>query len=112
MRAREHRPSEISFDEQFYPARPRSFRRRQARPRATAADIQRLGPARAENPKYVDWRRRRSMLRSARATARHYSGTSAMHSYGSCRSLFGQRIGVGLPALVSLPGAVLVAAAP
>ena len=33
-------------------------------------------------------------------------------SYGSCRSLFGQRIGVGLPALVSLPGAVLVAAAP
>jgi hypothetical protein len=32
--------------------------------------------------------------------------------YGSCRSLFGQRIGVGLPALVSLPGAVLVAAAP
>ena len=25
---------------------------------------------------------------------------------------FGQRIGVGLPALVSLPGAVLVAAAP
>ena len=33
-------------------------------------------------------------------------------SYGSCRSLFGHRIGVGLPALVSLPGAVLVAAAP
>jgi retron-type reverse transcriptase len=33
-------------------------------------------------------------------------------SYGSCRSLFGQCIGVGLPALVSLPGAVLVAAAP
>jgi len=32
--------------------------------------------------------------------------------YGSCRSLFGQRVGVGLPALVSLPGAVLVAAAP
>ena len=59
MRAREHRPSEISFDEQFYPARPRSFRRRQARPQATAADIQRLGPARAENPKYVDWVRRR-----------------------------------------------------
>lgn len=78
MRARRHRPSEISFDEQFYPARPRSFRRRQARPRATAADIQRLGPARAENPKYVDWLRRRSMLRSARATARHCSGTSAM----------------------------------
>ena len=78
MRARRHRPSQISFDEQFYPARPRSFRRRQARPRATAADIQRLGPARAENPKYVDWVRRRSMLRSARATARHYSGTRAM----------------------------------
>ena len=78
MRARRHRRSEISFDEQFYPARPRSFRRRQARPQATAADIQRLGPARAENPKYVDWVRRRSMLRSARATARHYSGTRAM----------------------------------
>jgi trehalose synthase len=78
MRATSHRPSEMSFDEQFYPARPRSFRRRQGRPSATAADIQRLGQARAENPKYVDWLRRRSMLRSARATARHYSGTSAM----------------------------------
>ena len=40
------------------------------------------------------------------------SSSTAQVSYGSCRSLFGQRIGVGLPALVSLPGAVLVAAAP
>ena len=50
MRARTHRPSEISFDEQFYPARPRSFRRRQARPLATAADIQRLGPGQSREP--------------------------------------------------------------
>jgi hypothetical protein len=34
------------------------------------------------------------------------------HFYGSCRSLFEQRIGVGLPALVNLAGVVLVAAPP
>jgi trehalose synthase len=78
MRARRRRPSEISFDEQFYPARPRSFRRRQTRPRATAAEINRLGPAKGENRKYVDWLLRRSMLRSARTTARQYSGTAIM----------------------------------
>jgi trehalose synthase len=78
MRARNHRPGLISFDEQFYPARPRSFRRRQARPRITADEVQRLGPPRGDNLRYVNWLRRRSMLRSARATARHYSGTAAM----------------------------------
>ena len=41
MRARNHRPSQISFDEQFYPARPRSFRRRQPRPNVTAEATQR-----------------------------------------------------------------------
>jgi len=78
MRARSHRPSEISFDEQFYPARPRSFRRRRARPQITAEDVERLGLAKADNRKYVDWLRRRSMLQSARATARQYSGTGIM----------------------------------
>jgi len=78
MRNRRHRPSQISFDEQFYPARPRSFRRRRPRPQVTAADIQRMGPAKAENRRYVDWLRRHSMLRSARITARNYSGSSVM----------------------------------
>ena len=78
MRDRRHRPSQLSFDEQFYPARPRSFRRRRVRPRVTAADIQRMGPAKAENRKYVDWLRRHSMLRAARATGRNYSGSSVM----------------------------------
>lgn len=78
MPARRHRPSQISFDEQFYPARPRSVRRRQARRHPTAAEIQRLGPAQAENRRYVAWLQRRSMLRSAQATARHYSGSGIM----------------------------------
>ena len=78
MRSRKNRPSQLSFDEQFYPARPRSFRRRRPRPQVTAEDIQRMGPARAENRKYVEWMRRHSMLRSARATARSYSGNSVM----------------------------------
>ncbi|HEX9043230.1 MAG TPA: hypothetical protein VF838_19805 [Trebonia sp.] len=78
MRDRRLRPSQISFDEQFYPARPRSFRRRRTRPQVTAADIARMGPATAENRKYVEWMRRHSMLRAARNTARNYSGSSVM----------------------------------
>src|SRR5579875_2921137 len=39
-------------------------------------------------------------------------GPASAIRYGSCRSLFGQRIGVGVPAPAGLPGAVLVAAAP
>jgi len=78
MRARRHRPSQISFDEQFYPARPKSIRRRRTRPQVTAADIARMGPARAENRKYVEWMRRHSMLRASRNTARNYSGSSVM----------------------------------
>jgi trehalose synthase len=77
MHAR-RRLSEISFDEQFYPARPRSFRRRQTRPRITPEDVERLGPPQGGNRKYVGWLYRRSMLRSARATARQYSGTGIM----------------------------------
>ena len=34
------------------------------------------------------------------------------HRYGSCRSLSGQLVGVGVPALVSLPRVVLVVASP
>ena len=78
MRAKGHHPSKISFDEQFYPARPRSFRRRQGRPRLTTEDIERLGQPRGDNRKYVDRLRRRSMLQSARTTARQYSGTGIM----------------------------------
>jgi trehalose synthase len=44
----------------------------------TAEDIARMGPARADNRKYVEWMRRHSMLRSARNTARNYSGSSVM----------------------------------
>jgi hypothetical protein len=35
-----------------------------------------------------------------------------LHGYGSCRSLSGQLVGVGVPALVGLPRVVLVAASP
>ena len=77
-RPRGNRPSEISFDEMFYPARPRSFRRRQSRPRLTAEDIERLGQPEGDNRKYIERLRRQSMLQSARATARQYSGTGIM----------------------------------
>src|SRR6201996_5338870 len=71
-----HEPSEITYDEQFYPARPRWLRpsaRRIAR-RAVEAD----GDPVASNPHYVDWLVDQSMLSDANALARQLSGSGNM----------------------------------
>jgi len=72
----DHEPSEITYDEQLYPARPRRLRpssRRLARaPRETQ------GEAVAANPAYVDWLISESMLSDANEIARQLSGSGSM----------------------------------
>ena len=71
-----HVPSEITYDEQFYPARPRRLTptaRRIAR-RPTEAE----GEPNAENPKYVAWLMDESMLNDANALAKQLSGSGNM----------------------------------
>ncbi len=73
-----HEPSEITYDEQFYPARPQRLRPR-ARlrwfPRRTK---DRSGRASGDNPAYVDWLVEGSMLADATEFARQFSGQGSM----------------------------------
>src|SRR3954454_24861409 len=78
--AGEHEPTEITYDEQFYPARPRRLRPR-ARLRGFFPHRQRplhsgrpVGP----NKEYVDWLTDESMLCDATAIARQFSGQPSM----------------------------------
>src|ERR1700728_2732616 len=71
-----HVASEITYDEQFYPARPRRLTptaRRIAR-RPTEAE----GEPNAENPGYVSWLIDESMLNDANELARQLSGSGNM----------------------------------
>jgi trehalose synthase len=75
-----HEPSEISYDEQRYPARPRRLR-----PRGRLRDLFTIGP-RAErtgkpsgdNSAYVSWLIERSMLEDAKRFATLFSGQGSM----------------------------------
>ncbi len=75
-----HEPSEISYDEQRYPARPRRLR-----PKVRLRDLFAIGP-RAErtgkpsgdNPAYVGWLVERSMLEDAKRFATVFSGHGGM----------------------------------
>ena len=62
----EHDPSEISYDEQRYPARPRRLR---PRDRMRAGSLRRLASdprtANGTNPANVEWLVRQSMLKDA-----------------------------------------------
>ncbi|HEY1853847.1 MAG TPA: maltose alpha-D-glucosyltransferase [Solirubrobacterales bacterium] len=72
----DHEPSEITYDEQFYPARPRWLRpsaRRLVRPPREAD-----GEPIADNPAYVDWLVSESMLNDANEIARQLSGSGNM----------------------------------
>ena len=72
----DHAPSEITYDEQFYPARPRRLRpsaRRVARPVSEAN-----GEPTAANPHYMSWLVSASMLHDANAIAKQLSGTGNM----------------------------------
>ena len=72
----DHEPSEITYDEQLYPARPRrlrpSARRLARRPREAQ------GEPVAANPIYLDWLISESMLSDANEIARQLSGSGNM----------------------------------
>ena len=76
----QHEPSEITYHEQFYPARPRSLRPRgrlrngQQAPAAPAHD----GEPEAANPAYVRWLVEQSMLHDAQTIAKQFSGVGSM----------------------------------
>ena len=67
---------EISYDEQFYPARPRQLRPRARRRPWTPG--QPPFEADARNPVYVEWLRNQSMLGDAKVIARQLSGQASM----------------------------------
>ncbi|MBN9624469.1 MAG: hypothetical protein J0H06_16255 [Actinobacteria bacterium] len=72
----DHAPSEITYDEQFYPARPRWLRpstRRLVRPPREAQ-----GEPAADNIAYVEWLISESMLNDANEIARQLSGHGNM----------------------------------
>jgi trehalose synthase len=75
-----HEPSEISYDEQRYPARPRRLR-----PKGRLRDLftigpraERIGRPRGDNPDYVSWLIERSMLEDAKRFATLFSGQGSM----------------------------------
>jgi trehalose synthase len=71
-----HEPSEITYDEQFYPARPR--RLRPSARRITRQPREAEGEPVAANPRYVDWLVSASMLHDANAIAKQLSGSGNM----------------------------------
>jgi trehalose synthase len=75
-----HEASEISYDEQFYPARPKRLR-----PRGRLRDLfalrpktERVGKASGDNPAYVSWLVGESMLEDAKTFATQFSGQGSM----------------------------------
>ncbi len=72
-------PEEISYDEQFYPARPTRLR-----PRARLRDLlarpkpPRSGKPTGDNPEYVDWLREQSMLSDAESISEQFTGQGSM----------------------------------
>ncbi|OZC41615.1 maltose alpha-D-glucosyltransferase [Rhodococcus sp. 14-2483-1-1] len=73
----QHEPSEITYDEKFYPARPKPLRpsvRRANRSNGPTPDSEPV----ASNPEYVDWLTEQSMLRDAKLIAEQLSGKGSM----------------------------------
>src|SRR6201995_5322267 len=69
----EHHAPEITYDEQFYPARPRRFR-----PSARRGERRRFEDEIADSRAYVDWLRGESMLTDANRLANQLSGQGSM----------------------------------
>jgi trehalose synthase len=74
----EHKASEITYDEQFYPARPRRLRPRARRFARTTVPDDARGHAEADNEAYVQWLVRSSMLWDAKQLAIQLSGQGSM----------------------------------
>ncbi len=75
-----HEPSELTYDEQFYPARPQRLR-----PRARLRDLfglrprtGRSGKPSGDNPAYVSWLTEHSMLADAVSISNQFSGQGSM----------------------------------
>jgi trehalose synthase len=75
-----HEPSDITYDEQFYPARPARLR-----PRARLRTLfpwrprtERSGKPSGDNPAYVEWLVEQSMLSDATTFAKQFSGQGSM----------------------------------
>jgi trehalose synthase len=75
-KAIDHEPSEITYDEQLYPARPRRLRP-MAR-RLVRAPSEAQGDPVAENPAYLEWLISQSMLNDANEIAPQLSGSGSM----------------------------------
>ena len=72
----DHEPSDITYDEARYPARPR--RLRPSARRAVRTRLEAEGDPVASNPRYLEWLIADSMLADANALARQLSGSGNM----------------------------------
>jgi trehalose synthase len=74
-----HEASEVSYDEQFYPARPKRLRpRARLRSLFRRPKVERNGKPSGDNPDYVQWLTNQSMLEDAYEFAKHFSGQGSM----------------------------------
>jgi len=73
-----HEPSEITFAEVFYPARPPHLRPKARLRGAQSPTAEQLGEPVGSNPSYVEWLRQESMLNDANVIARQFSGQGSM----------------------------------
>jgi len=74
----EHEPSDITYAEQFYPARPRSLR---PKARLRTAEVRPRGASGepvGSNPEYVHWLKEQSMLQDANQISSQFSGKGSM----------------------------------
>ncbi|WP_367318383.1 maltose alpha-D-glucosyltransferase [Streptomyces sp. HUAS ZL42] len=75
----QHEPTEITYSEQFYPARPRALRpRARLRPQGQPSPRERGGDPVGINPDYVAWLRHHSMLQDSRDLSVQLTGQGSM----------------------------------
>ena len=75
----EHQPSEITYSEQFYAARPRSLRpRARLRGQGAPATDERTGDPVGTNPAYVAWLRKESMHQDDKVISAQFMGQGSM----------------------------------
>lgn len=98
-RSAEHEPSDITYDEQFYPARPKRLRPSARRIARSPREAE--GEPVAGNAKYVEWLIGESMLNDAHELARQLSGSGTCCRTRSRTPIRGPRSGA--PACGSPP---------
>ena len=76
--AESHAASEVTYDEQRYPARPKRLRPRGRLRLFPKRRVERTGSARGDNPDYVTWLTEQSMLADAAEFAKQFSGQGSM----------------------------------